>query len=276
MARSPALPAVMINGFKRATILMVAMLAGCSAFGSDGPSQDDMRDALTRYGQKVQSTERIACKVSPDKPGYICDFKSTTCSAFTKKCDTSLQRTGRFVQVSGNWMFMGDISDPSRGYIEPTPTPSASASPVVTDLGGTDGNTVAPAATPTAKPSPTPTPTATPTPKPTATPTPKPTPTHSATPTPKATPAGVNRIWLSGRWSGSKGDCAARKAINFGSGGGFYGKHGIGTWSLKGKTVAVTGKYPDTDKPFSQNLAIERAGDDTMTLEGKTYLRCDN
>lgn len=263
MPRSPALHAAMVKGFKYAGVAAVAMLAGCSAFSSDGPTQEDMRDALTRYGQKVQSTERIACKASPDKPGYICDFKSTTCSPFTKKCDTSLQRTGRFVQVSGNWMFMGDIADPSRGYVEPTPTPTPTGPVVVTDLGGTDGNSVVPAATPT--PTPSPTPSGSPTPKPTPTP----------TPTAKPTPAGVNRTWLSGRWSGSKGDCAARKAISFGAGGGFYGKRGIGTWALKGKTVTVTGKYSEDDKPFTQNLGIERVGDNEMTMEGKKYLRCD-
>jgi hypothetical protein len=250
----------MVKGFKHAAILVVAMLAGCSGM-SDGPSQEDMRNALTRYGQKVQSTERIACKASPDKPGFICDFKSTTCSPFTKKCDTSLQRTGRFVQVSGNWMFMGDIADPSRGYAEPTPSPTGPV--VVTDLGGTDGNSVAPTPTPTA--------TVTPSPAPTASPTPKPTPTPTAQPT----PAGVNRTWLSGRWGGAKGDCTARKAISFGSGGGFYGKRGIGTWTLKGKTVTVAGRYSADDKSFTQNLGIERVGDNEMTLEGKRYLRCD-
>ncbi|WP_186728996.1 hypothetical protein [Sphingomonas panacisoli] len=264
-------------------LVAILSLGACSGLGSDGPSQEEMSDALARRGEKVQSTERIACKAAPSLPGYICDFKTTVCSAFTKKCDKSQQRTGRFVQVSGSWMFMGDVEDPGRGSMPP-PEPVPSNGAVVTDLGGTDTNTIAPAPSPTPSPKPSPTPSATPTPKPSATPTPKPTatptpkPTASPTPkpTPKPTPGGVNRTWLSGRWGGADGDCTARRAVKFGEGGGFYGKRGIGTWSLKGKTVTVNGTYSDTDKPFEQSLSVERTGDDAMTMEGKRYHRCPN
>lgn len=238
-------------------------LAACSSTSGDGPSQDDMRDALTRYGQKVQSTERIACKVAPDRPGFICDFKAVTCTTFTKKCDRSLLRTGRFVQVSGNWMFMGDVSDPSRGFT-PEPEPSA------TDA----GNTVVTDLSPTPTPAPTPSASASPKPSPTPTASPSPKPTPSASPTPK--PTGVNRVWLSGRWSAAKGDCEARRATNFGSGGGFYGKRGRGNWRLKDKTLTLDGTYEDGDKPFKQVVKVERTGDNAMTLDGKRYQRCDN
>lgn len=238
-----------------------------------------MSDALARRGEKVQSTERIACKAAPSLPGYICDFKTTVCSAFSKKCDKSSQRTGRFVQVTGSWMFMGDVEDPGRGSIPP-PEPTPGASAVVTDLGGTDTNTAAPALSPSVSPAPTPTPKPSPSvkpspkPSPSATPSPKPTPT--AKPTPKPTPGGVNATWLSGRWGGADGDCTARRAVKFGGGGGFYGKRGLGNWTLKGKTVTVTGTYSDTDKPFEQKLDVERTGDDAMTMEGKRYHRCPN
>ena len=252
-------------------LLAILSLGACSGLGSDGPSQEEMSDALARRGEKVQSTERIACKAAPALPGYICDFKTTVCSAFSKKCDKSSQRTGRFVQVTGSWMFMGDVEDPGRG-IMPPPEPIPSDGAVVTDLGGTDTNAVAPAPSPTPSPSPSPSPTPkpTPTPSPSATPSPKPT----ATPTPKPTPAGVNGIWLSGRWGAGAGDCTARRAVKFGGGGGFYGKRGLGNWTLKGKTVTVTGTYSDTDKPFEQKLGVERTGDDAMTMEGKRYHRC--
>lgn len=256
-------------------LLAILSLGACSGLGSDGPSQEEMSDALARRGEKVQSTERIACKAAPALPGYICDFKTTVCSAFTKKCDKSRQRTGRFVQVSGSWMFMGDVTDPSRGSALP-PEPMPSDVPIVTDLGGTDANTVAPVASPTPSPLASPTPKPSPTPSPSATPSPKPTATPSSAPTPKPTPAGVNSIWLSGRWGGADGDCVARRAVKFGGGGGFYGKRGIGNWSLKGKTVTVTGTYSDTDKPFEQKLSVERTGDDAMTMEGKRYHRCPN
>ena len=249
--------------------LAIFSLAACSGLGQDGPSQDEMSDALARRGEKVQSTERIACKAAPSLPGYICDFKAVTCSAFTKKCDKSSQRTGRFVQVTGSWMYMGDVNDPSRGVVPP-PEPMPNETPVVSDLGGTVANAVGPVTAPS--PTPTPSPLATPTPKPSATPTPKPTP--SATATPKPIPAGVNHAWLSGRWGATAEDCTARHAVGFGAGGGFYGKRGIGTWSLKGKTVTVTGTYSADDKPFTQSLSVERTGDDTMTMEGKRYRRC--
>jgi len=247
--------------------LSIVSLAACSGLGQDGPSQDEMSDALARRGEKVQSTERIACKAAPSLPGYICDFKVETCSAFSKKCGKSQQRTGRFVQVTGSWMYMGDVNDPSRGTVPP-PEPMPSETPVVSDLGGTIANAVGPEPAP----SPTPATSATPSPKPSPSPTPKPTPT--ATPSPKPIPGGVNRAWLSGRWGAADGDCTARRAVSFGGGGGFYGKHGIGTWSLKGKTVTVTGTYSDDDKPFTQNLTVERTGDDAMTMEGKRYHRC--
>jgi hypothetical protein len=258
-------------------VVGILSLGACSGLGSDGPSQEEMSDALARRGEKVQSTERIACKAAPSLPGYICDFKTTVCSAFSKKCDKSSQRTGRFVQVTGSWMFMGDVEDPGRGTIPP-PEPTPSNGAVVTDLGGTDTNIVAPVASPTPHPTPSPAPTPSPKPSPSATPDPKPTPTPTPTPkpSPKPTPAGVNGMWLSGRWGAADGDCTARRAVKFGGGGGFYGKRGIGTWSLKGKTVTVTGTYSDTDKPFEQKLGVERTGDDAMTMEGKRYHRCTN
>jgi hypothetical protein len=254
-------------------VLAILSLGACSGLGQDGPSQEEMSDALARRGEKVQSTERIACKAAPSLPGYICDFKTTVCSSFTKRCDKSQQRTGRFVQVTGSWMFMGDVNDPGRGSM-PAPEPTPGNGAVVTDLGGTDTNTVAPAPSPTPSPTASPTPKPSPTPSPSATPSPKP--TAMPTPKPSPTPAGVNRTWLSGRWGAGAGDCTARHAVKFGGGGGFYGKRGIGTWTLNGKTVTVTGTYSDTDKPFEQKLGVERAGDDAMTMEGKRYHRCPN
>lgn len=274
----------MVPGMTRSRWLVLATalpLAACNPFSSgDGPSEADITAALTKSGLKVQSAERIACKPAPDRPGYVCDFRATTCSPFTGKCDKSATRTGRFVLFGDNWVFRDDVADPNR--YSPAPEPSPSDTSTVTDLNPTP--TPSPTATPS--PRPTPTPSATPTPKesptpkvsptPKATPTPKPSPSPSATPTAKPTPAGVNRTWLSGRWGAEAGDCTARKAVNFGSGGGFYGKRGTGRWSLDGKTVKVTGNYSTDDKPFDQTLKVERTGADTMTMEGKRYHRCPN
>jgi len=268
-------------------LAMMAPLAACGSLGgNDGPSEKDIADALGRSGAKVQSTERIACKTAPDRPGYVCDYRATTCSPFTGKCDKSATRTGRFVRYGDNWMFRDDVADPNR-YAE-TPVPSPSATPVVSDLSASPTPAVTPAPTPSASPSPTPTakPTPKPSPTPKASPTPKPSPTPEAEPTPKPTPTtkptpkpipgGVNRAWLSGRWGAENGDCTARRAVNFGPGGGFYGKRGMGHWSLDGKTVKVTGNYSADDKPFDQILKVERIGDDAMTMEGKRYHRCPN
>jgi len=268
-------------------LAMVVPLAACSPFASnDGPSEKDIADALGRSGAKVQSTERIACKTAPDRPGYVCDYRATTCSPFTGKCDKSATRTGRFVRYGDNWMFRDDVIDPNR--YAPTPAQSPAASPAVTDISASPTPTSTPTPTPTASasPSPTPSPTAKPTPKPSPTPkpapTPKPTstptpnPTPTAKPTPKPMPGGVNRTWLSGRWGAENGDCTARRAVNFGPGGGFYGKRGMGRWSLDGKTVKVTGNYSEDNKPFDQILKVERIGDDAMAMEGKRYHRCPN
>ncbi len=266
---------------------MVAPLAACSPFGSgDGPSEKDIADALRRSGAKVQSTERIACKTAPDRPGYVCDYRATTCSPFTGKCDKSATRTGRFVRYGDNWMFRDDVADPNR--YAPVPEPSPVASPVVTDLAPSPvpapsvspspapapSPSASPSPKPTAKPSPKPSPTPRPSPKPDDKPKPKPSPT--AKPTPKPMPGGVNRTWLSGRWGAENGDCTARRAVNFGAGGGFYGKRGMGRWSLDGKTVTVTGNYTADNKPFDQTLKVDRIGDDAMTMEGKRYHRCPN
>ncbi|WP_176573634.1 hypothetical protein [Sphingomonas mali] len=268
-------------------LAMVAPLAACNPFASnDGPSEKDIADALVRSGAKVQSTERIACKTAPDRPGYVCDYRATTCSPFTGKCDKSATRTGRFVRYGDNWMFRDDVIDPNR-YV-PTPAPSPVASPAITDLSARPAPTPTPTPTASASPDPTPSPTAKPTPKPSPTPkpTPKPTstpiakptpkPTPTAKPTPKPIPGGVNRTWLSGRWGAENGDCTARRAVNFGPGGGFYGKRGMGHWSLDGKTVKVTGNYSEDDKPFDQILKVDRIGDDAMMMEGKRYHRCPN
>jgi hypothetical protein len=276
----------MDRGMKHWLVLAVAVpLAACNPFASnDGPSEKDIADALSRSGAKVQSTERIACKTAPDRPGYVCDYRATTCSPFTGKCDKSATRTGRFVRYGDNWMFRDDVIDPNR--YAPAPAPSPTTSPAVADLSVSPTPTPTPMASPS--PSPTPSPTATPTPKasaapkptpkPTSSPSPKPTPkpTPTAKPTPKPTPGGVNRTWLSGRWGAENGDCTARRAVNFGAGGGFYGKRGMGRWTLDGKTVKVTGNYSADNKPFDQLLKVERTGDDAMTMEGKRYHRCPN
>jgi hypothetical protein len=273
-------------GMKRwLVVAMMASLTACNPFASnDGPSEKDIADALGRSGAKVQSVERIACKTAPDRPGYVCDYRATTCSRFTGKCDKSATRTGRFVRYGDNWMFRDDVADPNR--YAATPAPSPAASPIVADISTSPAATPTP--TPSASPSPTPTPTAKPTPK--ASPTPKPSPTPKSTPspeptpkptptakpTPKPIPGGVNRTWLSGRWGAENGDCTARRAVNFGAGGGFYGKRGMGHWSLDGKTVKVTGNYSEDDKPFDQSLKVDRIGDDAMMMEGKRYHRCPN
>lgn len=256
-------------GMKRwLALAMVTPLAACSLGGGDGPSEKDISDALVRSGLKVQSTERIACKTAPDRPGYVCDFRVTTCNQFKPSdCSRSATRTGRFVRYGDNWMFRDDVADPNR-YAPSQPVPSPTATPVVSDVGPT------PTPVPTASPSPMPS--AAPSPKPTPKPTPSPTPKPSATPTPKPTPTGVNRTWLTGRWGADAKECDARKAINFGPGGGFYGKRGRGNWSLDGKTVTVKGSYTDSDKSFDQTLKVDRTGADTMTMEGKRYRRCAN
>jgi len=114
-------------GMKRWLVLaMVAPLAACNPFASnDGPSEKDIADALVRSGAKVQSTERIACKTAPDRPGYVCDYRATTCSPFTGKCDKSATRTGRFVRYGDNWMFRDDVIDPNRYAPTPAPSPVA-------------------------------------------------------------------------------------------------------------------------------------------------------
>jgi hypothetical protein len=273
-------------GMKHWLVLaMVALLAACNPFASnDGPSEKDIADAFGRSGAKVQSVERIACKTAPDRPGYVCDYRATTCSPFTGKCDKSAIRTGRFVRYGDNWMFRDDVVDPNR--YATTPAPPSTQSPAVTDLAPspTPGPAVSPTPSPTPtstpSPKPSPSPKASPTPKPSPSPTPKPTPTPTpkATPTPtaKSIPGGVNRTWLSGRWGAENGDCTARRAVNFGPGGGFYGKRGMGRWSLDGKTVKVTGSYSEDDKPFDQILKVDRIGDDAMVMEGKRYHRCPN
>lgn len=280
-------------------VMAAAMLAACSGHGDsgDGPSQDEMRDALARNGAKVQSIERIACKAAPDKPGFICDFRAVTCSPYKAKCDKSLIRTARFVNVGGSWMFMGDVASPSRGFdTAPQPEPS----PAAIEAEATPASAPAPAASPTpapppspaAPPSPAPIPTATPksqpvpapTPKPTSMPKPKPVPVPMPKPdptprpktTPKPVPAGVTSAWLNGRWAHDEDACSAKRAVKFAGGGTFYGRHGAGRWTLKGRTVTVNGSYPDEDKPFDQHLAIERTGDDAMIMEGRRYHRCPN
>lgn len=267
----------------RGTFLLLAglalPLAACGVVGgNDGPSEQDITDALTKSGVKVKSVERIACKVAPDRPGYVCDFRATTCGQFTGTCDRSATRTARFVKFGDNWVFRDDVADPNRA----APVAAASATPDAAPSAVVTGYAEAPppagvAATPlpAPRPAPTPGPQPVPSPHPSASPTPKPSPSPSPGSSSKP-PAGVNVGWLSGRWGADAGDCDARRAVKFAPGGGFYGRHGIGSWKLKGRTVTVTGRYSDGDKPFSQSLAVERAGEDAMTMEGKRYRRCPN
>jgi len=73
-----------------------------------------------------------------------------------------------------------------------------------------------------------------------------------------------------------RGSLAEDFPLQFGSGGIFYGKRGGAHWTLRGKTVTVTGTTPNSADLFSQTLAIDRTGDDTMTMEGRRYHRCSN
>lgn len=281
----------MIRGGKGMGLAAAMLLAGCGGTGNggDGPTQDELRDALVRNGARVQSIERIACKAAPDKPGFICDFRAVTCSGFTKKCDKSLMRTARFVNVSGSWMFMGDVASPSTGY---NAAPEAEDTAMVNAAGPVQTPAAVPSPTPSALLTPTPSPTASPSPRPSTTATPAPRPTPTATPTPKPSPSplptptrsvppkspgtGVGAGWLQGRWGRIDGDCDAKHAVQFSGGGIFYGKRGAAHWTLKGKTVTVTGTDTSSADLYSQTLAIERTGDDTMTLEGRRYRRCAN
>ena len=86
----------------------------------------------------------------------------------------------------------------------------------------------------------------------------------------------MNSAWLAGRWAHDEDACSAKRAVKFAGGSIFYGKHGAGHWTLKGKTVTVNGSYPDEDKPFDQSLSIERTGDNAMIMEGRRYHRCPN
>ena len=280
----------MMRGIASFSVVVGAvLLSACSSQGgNDGPSQEDMRDALARNGAKVQSTERIACKAAPDKPGFICDFRAVVCGKFDAKCDKSLIRTARFVNVGGSWMFMGDVVSPSRGY-NATPeadvaaSPAADPSPVVTDLTPTPVPAASPSATPrpaptaspsqVASPKPAASPTPRPSPKPTASPSPKPSPSPSR-PVVKAIPPGVNGAWLAGRWGRDAAACDAKHAVQFAPRGTFYGKRGAARWTLRNGTATVSGIDSDTAKPYSQSLPIARTGTDTMTIEGRRYRRC--
>ncbi|MBN8808568.1 MAG: hypothetical protein J0I47_10110 [Sphingomonas sp.] len=283
-----------LNGMDRARLLLLtalaAPLAACGiAGGGDGPSERDIADALSRAGMKVKSAERIACKPAPDRPGYVCDFKAETCGQFGGACNRSTTRTGRFVKFGDNWMFRDDVADPNRNLPpEPTPTPGPTLTPSPTPSTTPSATVIGygeapppPGVTPTPLPAPSASksPAAKPTPKPSVTPSPKPSPMPRPSPSASASPTskkatGVNVGWLSGRWGTAAGDCDARRAVKFAPGGGFYGRHGIGSWKLKGRTITVTGRYSDGDKPFSQTLAVERIGEDSMTIEGKRYQRC--
>ena len=250
--------------------LGILSLTACSGLGQDGPSQEEMSDALARRGEKVQSTERIACKAAPSLPGYICDFKTTVV--------LRLQQEMRQIVATHRPLRPGDGQLDVHGRRRTIPAAARCRRPNRCRPRRRGGDRprrhrhqhrrtgpVANAEPDARRRRPKPSPSATPSPKPTA----------DAQP-PKPTPAGVNRTWLSGRWGAGAGDCTARRAVKFGGGGGFYGKRGIGRWSLKGKTVTVTGTYSDSDKPFEQKLGVERTGDDAMTMEGKRYHRCPN
>lgn len=235
------------------------MLAGCGV-ANDGPSQDDMRDAFGRAGAKVSSVERIACKAAPDRPGYICDYKAVSCRPYSGACGASQYRTGRFVEVQGSWMFMGDMAGAT-----PVPSPPDAA----------------PAASPpTSTPTPTPTPSPSPSPSPPATATPLPSPSSSPTPRPSPTPnpAAVTRLWLIGLWDRDADRCDDEEYslfLHFHADGQFDGRRGMGRWRLSGSTVYVTSKqYEDSEMPAYQTLAIERITRDIMTVEGTRYYRC--
>lgn len=255
-----------------AMMMFAAALAGCARSPTtapeDGPTVEELRDALARGGARMEGVERLACRASPDRPGYVCDYRGRNCPRYGSGCREPVIRTGRFASVVGGWMFMGDLpsQDGPTGY---TPAPEVPETPGVTP-------------TPTPAPSPTPTPSQsvspTPSPTPRSSPTPRPTPTPVPRPSPSPSPIapGVTYGWLSGGWARGESCAAASKStIRFGANGRFQGRRGAGRWSLAGHIAYILGAPGGDGQPaYRQLLTIERTGRDAMTVDGATYHRC--
>lgn len=123
---------------KRAVGLAL-LLAACT--GSGEPSSDNIRAALTAAGNKGGAkAEKLACKRSPERPGYACDYRAPACNRFTGTCGDAKPFSGRFLYAGGRWQLVEDLTakaaaDPATvplpGIVLPTPTPLPTALPSV-------------------------------------------------------------------------------------------------------------------------------------------------
>jgi hypothetical protein len=142
-------------------LLLAIALAGCT--GSGEPSVDNIRDALAQSGNRgAAKAEKLACKKSPERPGYVCDYRAPACNRFTGACGAARPFTGRFLYAGGRWQLVEDL------------TRQAAPDPVTQPLPGVALATPVPGVPSVAAPVASPSPTATPSPRPTRTQAPPP------------------------------------------------------------------------------------------------------
>lgn len=124
---------------KRAGPLVALALAGCSG----APREGDVRTALSQSGSRGGAQAvLLACQRSPDRPGFVCDYRAPACNRFTGTCAGERPYTGRFLRAGGKWQLIEDL------------TPRAAPDPVTQPLPGVAlaPATPVPAPTPAARP----------------------------------------------------------------------------------------------------------------------------
>lgn len=116
-------------------------MAACT--GSGEPSVDNIRDALGGAGNRgATKAEKLACKRSPERPGYVCDYRAPNCNRFSGACGPERPFTGRFLYAGGRWQLVEDLTraaapdpatQPLPGVVLAGPTAAVTTPPVVAE-----------------------------------------------------------------------------------------------------------------------------------------------
>lgn len=118
---------------KRCALVAALALVGCSG----APSEQELRTALVQSGGKgAAQAVLLACQRSPDRPGFVCDYRAPACNRFTGTCAGERPYTGRFLHAGGKWQLIEDltpraapdpVTQPLAGIALPPPLPSPTA-----------------------------------------------------------------------------------------------------------------------------------------------------
>ncbi len=93
-----------------AGLIAALMLAACSGASSE-PSEDNLKEALTRRGGMPEMAAKLVkghC-IPGDDGRYVCDYGLPDCPPYKPQCTRTRLHRARFAEVAGGWQYVGEV-----------------------------------------------------------------------------------------------------------------------------------------------------------------------